>query len=75
MGGGPCKENLLIILFGPKDEDSINEIRRRFPYIDVTYTAIDGGEDKEVLRERLKRTFFFISVILWWVVGVCVWRV
>lgn len=54
MGGGPCKENLLVVLPGPKDEDATNEIKKRFPYIDVTYYQVGGmKDDRTETKEQL----------------------
>jgi len=37
MGGGPDKEHLLIALWDPEPVAFTGEIKRRFPYIDITY--------------------------------------
>jgi hypothetical protein len=37
MGGGPPKENLLIILPSPEDRSITDKIREKFPYIEVNY--------------------------------------
>ena len=37
MGGGMPKENLLIILPFPEDKAITENIRKRFPYVDVNY--------------------------------------
>ena len=55
MGGGPCKENLLVVLPGPKDEAATNEIRKRFPYIDVMYYQVGGmNDDRRETKEKLR---------------------
>ena len=58
MGGGPCKENLLIVMFAPRDDDAITEIKKRFPYIDVTYFQVAGmKDDRKETKEKLKGEF------------------
>jgi hypothetical protein len=37
MGGGMPKENLLIVLPLPEDRSITDNIREKFPYIDVKY--------------------------------------
>lgn len=50
MGGGPDKEHLVIILWDPEPKDTIAEIKKRFPYFDITYLQLSrtsnpwGGE-------------------------------
>jgi hypothetical protein len=43
MGGGPDKENLLIILWEPEPTHITAEIKRRFPYFDITYFQLDNS--------------------------------
>lgn len=40
MGGGPDKEHLLIVLWEPEPKHIIDELKRRFPYIDITYIRV-----------------------------------
>ena len=40
MGGGPDKEHLLIVLWDPEPKQITAEIKRRFPYIDITYLQL-----------------------------------
>ncbi|OQU93754.1 D-isomer specific 2-hydroxyacid dehydrogenase, NAD binding domain-containing protein [Cladophialophora immunda] len=49
MGGGPDKEHLLIVLWDPEPKDLTAEIKRRFPYFDVTYYQLNamGREGRE----------------------------
>ncbi len=55
MGGGPCKENLLVVLPWPQDENVTNEIKKRFPYIDVTYFRVSGmRDDGPQTKQKLK---------------------
>ena len=37
MGGGPDKEHLVIILWDPEPKHITEEIKRLFPYFDITY--------------------------------------
>jgi len=41
MGGGPDKEHLLIAMWFPEPKHIIAEIKRRFPYFDITYFQFD----------------------------------
>jgi hypothetical protein len=41
MGGGPDKEHLLIVLWEPEPKHITAEIKRRFPYIEITYLQLD----------------------------------
>ena len=41
MGGGPDKEHLLIVLWEPEPKHITAEIKRRFPYFDITYIQLD----------------------------------
>lgn len=43
MGGGPDKEHLLILSWSDEPENLKAEIKRRFPYIDVTYRKVMGA--------------------------------
>lgn len=40
MGGGPDKEHLLIALWDPEPVAFTSEVKRRFPYIDITYVQL-----------------------------------
>jgi hypothetical protein len=37
MGGGPLHEHLLIVLFTPKPAVLLNNMKSRFPYLEITY--------------------------------------
>ncbi len=41
MGGGPDKDHLLIVLWEPEPKHITAEIKRRFPYFDITYLQLD----------------------------------
>ncbi|OCT48959.1 hypothetical protein CLCR_05293 [Cladophialophora carrionii] len=41
MGGGPDKEHLLIALWEPEPKHITAEIKRRFPYIEITYLELE----------------------------------
>ncbi|EXJ56812.1 hypothetical protein A1O7_07156 [Cladophialophora yegresii CBS 114405] len=41
MGGGPDKEHLLITLWEPEPKHITAEIKRRFPYIEITYLELE----------------------------------
>ena len=47
MGGGPDQENLLIILWDPEPTHIIDEIKRRFPYFEITYFQLDRTQSGE----------------------------
>ena len=40
MGGGPDKEHLLIVLWDPEPKHITAELKRRFPYFDITYVQL-----------------------------------
>ena len=57
MGGGPDKEELLLTLPFPQQFFPLDEIRTRFPDINVTYVQASNAEAKEeAKRAELKRT-------------------
>ena len=53
MGGGPVKENLLIVMHSGRDEGVINAIKKKFPYVDVTFFEVKElfGRDESVKKE------------------------
>ena len=44
MGGGPDKEHLLVILEQPKPDGILDNLKQRFPYIDITYVRTKDGK-------------------------------
>ena len=40
MGGGPDNEHLLIVLWQPEPKHITAELKRRFPYFDITYVEL-----------------------------------
>ncbi|KIW87747.1 uncharacterized protein Z519_11721 [Cladophialophora bantiana CBS 173.52] len=62
MGGGPDKEHLLIVLYEPEPKHLTAEIKRRFPYFDITYFQLNvmlgrhGGEASKSVPQELWRS-------------------
>ncbi|KIX01634.1 uncharacterized protein Z518_09360 [Rhinocladiella mackenziei CBS 650.93] len=44
MGGGPDKEHLLITMWEPEPKHITAELKRRFPYFDITYIPVQRKE-------------------------------
>ncbi|EXJ78163.1 hypothetical protein A1O3_09324 [Capronia epimyces CBS 606.96] len=68
MGGGPDRENVLITLFDPEPKDTIAELKRRFPYFDITYVHVSvptkgAKSNPTVISDELwKKTTILLTV-------------
>jgi hypothetical protein len=85
MGGGPDKEHLLITLWDPEPKHITAEIKRRFPYFDITYVQLSradsgwgSGSTKGVSPGMLfpPRAAAVVTSRWWWAwkVAASLWR-
>ena len=69
MGGGPDKEHLVIILWDPEPKEITDGIRKRFPYMKVTYFCLKDAskpvaEESDRVDKGSKRDRFVFQHLL-----------
>lgn len=69
MGGGPDKEHMVVILFGSEPKQYTDEIRKQFPYIEVTYFSLDAAsvpvkDEAEKIDPGTKRELFIFNYLM-----------
>jgi hypothetical protein len=58
MGGGPDKEHMVIVLWDEEPKQVTDEIKRRFPYINVTYFCLrNSSKPQEDHTQRVPKGF------------------
>lgn len=69
MGGGPDKEHMVILLWEPEPTKQIEEIKRRFPYISITYLNLkdsnkprDDGAKLDIPKELYEKVTIWVTL-------------
>ena len=72
MGGGPDKEHMVIVLWEPEPTAQIAELKRRFPYITITYiNASDTNKRRDDNAASLNiPPELYASATIWVTLGV-----
>jgi hypothetical protein len=52
VDGAPEKEYMVITLWDPEPKDVLDELKKRFPYIDVTYFRLKSASKPSALEDK-----------------------